>query len=291
MRLGIFAKTFAGNAPRPVLQAVRDAGYAATQYNMACSGLPSLPVEIPPAVADDIAAASGETGVRVAAISATYNMTHPDRARRAAGRASFAAIAGIARRAGSDLVTVCSGSCDPEDQWRHHPDNDAPEVWDEMVAEFREIVRIADRHRVLIGVEPELANVISSPARARKLIDLFPGGPIRIVFDAANLFEQEDAAEARAIIDEAAEMLGPDIALAHAKDRHANGDFATAGQGVIDWPRYLAALRRAGLDGALVTHGLGAEEAPGVARFLAGQIEAARIEATRIGATGIEAGR
>lgn len=56
-----------------------------------------------------------------------------------------------------------------------------------------------------------------------------------------------------------------------AKDRRADGAFATAGQGAIDWPHYRAALRRAGFEGALVTHGLDAAEAPEVARFLSRQ--------------------
>ena len=42
MRLGIFAKTFPGSAPSPVLRQARAAGFAAVQYNMACSGLPSM---------------------------------------------------------------------------------------------------------------------------------------------------------------------------------------------------------------------------------------------------------
>jgi sugar phosphate isomerase/epimerase len=238
---------------------------------MASSGLSSLPVEIPQAAAEAVAGAAAEAGVEIAAVSATYNMTHPDAAMRAAGRVSFAVIAGAAPRMGSRLVTVCSGSCDAGNQWRYHPDNETAAAWDAMVAEFREIVGIAERHGVLIGVEPELANIVSSPTKARRLLDLFPGGPIRIVLDAANLFEQEDASRAKAIIDAAVDLLGPDIGLAHAKDRHADGEFATAGQGVIDWPHYLAALRRVGFDGTLVTHGLQAAEARYVARFLAAQ--------------------
>ena len=47
------------------------------------------------------------------------------------------------------------------------------------------------------------------------------------------------------------------------------GGFATAGKGVVDFPHFIARLRAAGFDGDLVTHGLAAAEAPGVAAFLA----------------------
>jgi len=43
MRIGVFAKTFAGSDPRGVLAQVAGAGFTTTQYNMSCSGLASLP--------------------------------------------------------------------------------------------------------------------------------------------------------------------------------------------------------------------------------------------------------
>ena len=57
--------------------------------------------------------------------------------------------------------------------------------------------------------------------------------------------------------------------MAHAKDRAADGSFTAAGQGVIDFAHFIGCLGAAGFDGPLVTHGLSAAEAPGVARFLA----------------------
>ena len=58
--------------------------------------------------------------------------------------------------------------------------------------------------------------------------------------------------------------------MAHAKDRYADGRFATAGQGVVDFGDFIARLRGIGFDGPLVTHGLSAAEAPAVAAFLKG---------------------
>ena len=62
---------------------------------------------------------------------------------------------------------------------------------------------------------------------------------------------------------EAIDLLGDRIAMAHAKDRAADGSFTTVGKGVVDFPDFVARLRAAGFDGPLVTHGLTAEEAPG----------------------------
>ncbi|MDW6024369.1 sugar phosphate isomerase/epimerase [Mesorhizobium sp. BAC0120] len=275
MKLGIFAKTFAGTDPFDVLSAARQAGYRAVQYNMACSGLGPLPQDIPNDVASKIVEAADENGVEIAAVSATYNMIHPDAARREEGRRSFAAIAAAARRIGTRLVTVCTGSRDPEDQWRHHPDNAMFAAWRDMCAEFELLLPIAEKNDIFLGVEPELANVVNSALQALRLINTFGTNRIRIVLDPANLFEIETPERRHALVQEAVDLLGNAIALAHAKDRHPDGSFATAGKGVLDWDHYLGAVRKAGFEGALVTHGLAADEASAIAAFLAERIRAA----------------
>jgi sugar phosphate isomerase/epimerase len=77
MKIGIFAKTFPENTPLAVLSSAQRAGYECVQYNMACSGLSSLPTAISEEIADAVQVASEETGVAIAAVSATYNMIHP----------------------------------------------------------------------------------------------------------------------------------------------------------------------------------------------------------------------
>jgi sugar phosphate isomerase/epimerase len=273
MKLGIFAKTFAGDTPLTVLLQARAAGYESVQYNMACSGLSSLPLEVSEEAAEAIAAAGAETGVAIAAVSATYNMVHPDLVEREKGRRSFAAIAAAAGRMGTRLLTLCTGSRDPDNQWRYHPDNASPAAWEQMCSEFRLLLVVADKRDILLGVEPELANVISSAQRARELIDTFSNDRIRIVFDPANLFEVETPERQKILIEEALDLLGGSIALAHAKDRLSDGSFATAGAGVLDYSHYLTALERSGFRGDLITHGLGPGEAKGVAAFLKNKIE------------------
>jgi len=272
MRLGIFAKTFPGSAPMAVLSAARDAGYAAVQYNMSCSGLAALPLEIDREVAGAVAEASDQIGVPIAAVSATYNMIHADAAAREAGRRSFGAIASVAHRIGTRLLTVCSGTRDPADQWQYHPGNASPEAWHEMCSEFAHLLTIAETFDVDIGVEPELNNVVSSALLARQLIDDLGSDRIRIVLDPANLFEIESPEGRRRIIESAVDLLSDRIALAHAKDRRPDGRFAPAGQGVIDFSHYLSALKRAGFGGVLVTHGLAAAEASETAAFLKSQL-------------------
>jgi len=269
MKLGIFAKTFAGTDPLAVLQASRQAGYTAVQYNMACSGLAAMPDTLTQDQAAAVAQASATSGVAIAAVSGTYNMIHPDPAVRATGLRRLGVLIDHAAAMGTGMVTLCTGTRDAEDQWRHHPDNATPDAWRDLLEEMGRACALAEPKGIKLGIEPELANVIDGAAKARRLIDSLQSPALAIVLDPANLFEVEPLDRQRDILSHAVELLADRIAMAHAKDRDPAGGFVAAGKGVVDFPHFLNCLRSAGFDGDLVTHGLTAEEAPGVAAFLA----------------------
>ena len=273
MKIGVFAKTFPGTAPDRVLASCQEAGFQSAQYNMACSGLGSLPESISVEDAKAVAGASAAAGVAIAAISATYNMTDPNPKRRMAGRKSFAAIASRAKLMGTWLLTVCSGSLDPDDQWRRHRANDTPEAWADMCREFEILLENAEDHDILIGVEPEHANIVSSAVKAGHLLKVFSGSRIRIVLDPANLLEHVVADRQHAILDEAMDLLGSAVALVHVKDRDAGGRVVAAGKGIVNWRQYLCGLKSIGFDGHLVAHGMSAAEAPQVAVYLKSELE------------------
>ena len=272
MQIGIFAKTFAVTGAVPVLKAVGDAGYGVAQFNMACVGLPSMPESISSAMTGEIAKASTATGVAIAAVSGTYNMIHPDPAMRADGLNRLAAIIRAAPLMGTRLVTLCTGTRDPQDQWKHHPENSSTGAWRDLLEELAKAVRLAEENGVDLGIEPELANVISSAEQAHRLISEMQSPRLRIVLDPANLFEIATVDESRAFIARAVDILGGRIVMAHAKDRRADSGFVAAGKGRIDFPHFIGCLRSAGFDGPLVTHGLHEDEAAGVAAFLRGII-------------------
>ncbi len=179
-----------------------------------------------------------------------------------------------------DLLTLCTGTRDPDDQWRHHRDNDTPEAWRDLLASMEIALAIAGENDVDLGIEPERANVVDSAARARQLLNDIASPRLKIVIDPANLVETEPADEKRRIIAEAIDSLGDRIVMAHAKDRTEDGAFVTAGRGVLDYPHYLRQLKAIGFDGPLITHGLSEAEAPQTARFLQSAMAAAGIADT-----------
>jgi sugar phosphate isomerase/epimerase len=268
MRIGIFAKTFAAKSALASLAAVKRAGFDCAQFNLSCLGLPTLPEAIGPEIAGEIVAASRATGVAIPAISGTYNLIDPDINARASGLRRLGGLIAAAPALGAGLVTLCTGTRDPHDMWRRHPDNQTPEAWAEARDELTKALRFAEAAGVDLGVEPELANIVDSAAAARRMADEVGSPRFRIVLDPANLVEVATPEKRREIVEWAIDLLADRIALAHAKDRDAAGGFVAAGRGVIDFRHFIRALRRAGFDGPLIAHGLAEAEAPGVAAYL-----------------------
>jgi sugar phosphate isomerase/epimerase len=268
MRLGIFARTFPGTDPASVLASAAAAGYSCTQYNMACSGLPSMPDSISARQVTRVAEASAGTGVAIVAVSGTYNMIHPDPRTRADGHRRLEVLAASCAGLSTALITLCTGTRDPVDQWKWHPDNDTQAVWHDLLTAMEAAISIADRHNVDLGIEPELGNVVNSAKKARRLIDTVKSRRLKVVIDPANLFEVATLEQQRDLVSAAIDLLADRIVLAHAKDRTRDGRFTTAGKGVLDYAHYIERLRSAGFAGSVVTHDLSAQEAGGVAAFL-----------------------
>jgi sugar phosphate isomerase/epimerase len=275
VRLGIFAKTFAGNSPGEVLRAAAAAGFSAVQYNMACSGLTSMPDNIPTAVARDVEESAAKNGIAIAALSGTYNMIHPDPAVRSKGHDRLGTLAAATRGMKTNLITLCTGTRDPDDQWRDHRENRSAGAWKDLLGSMEVAIGIADEYDIYLGVEPELANVIHSAASARRLLDELRSPRVKVILDPANLFETATHEEQRRLVAQAVDLLADSIMMGHAKDRSIAGGFASAGRGVLDYPHYFACMRRIGFDGTIVTHGLSASDASEVASFLRTQLETA----------------
>nr|MBX2821769.1 sugar phosphate isomerase/epimerase [Rhodothermaceae bacterium] len=237
-------------------------------YNMACSGLPAMPDDVPQDAVDAIKNAAAAHAVSLVGVSGTFNMIHPDVSIREAGLRRLKVLAQAAKAMDIPLITLCTGTRDPEDKWREHPDNDLPDAWVDLCTSMEEALEIADEYDILLGIEPELANVVNSTVKARRLMNEMASSRLRIVFDPANLFEITPAEEQRRLIEEGLDLLAGHVIMAHAKDRKSDGSFCAAGQGVIDFEHYINTLKSHGYDGPIVLHGLGAGDVRECTQFL-----------------------
>ena len=272
MRPGVFARTFARPSPEGVFDALASHGLRETQFNMSVVRLSPLPEEIDSALTDRVRVAAAERRIALVAVSGTFNMIHPDEEVRRDGLRRLGVLAGACDRLGTSTVTLCTGTRDPEDMWRWHQDNARPEAWRDLLATMQEALETAEEYGVTLAFEPEAANVVDSAAKGRRLLDEMRSPRLRVVMDAANLFDAKDPtrrlSRSEEILEEAFELLGGDLLLAHAKDVNGSGEVVAVGKGDLDYDLYLKYLNEVGYRGPLIMHGLAEEEVEGSLAFL-----------------------
>lgn len=279
MPVGIFAKTFPRGSVEDVLGAVAAHGIRSVQFNMACAGVSSMPDTIDPTLAGRIARACASQGIHMAAVSGTFNVIHPDDAQREAGLRRLDVLASACNALGTRVITMSTGTRDPEDMWRRHYDNDTPGAWRDLCTAMERAVQIAERHNVTLAFEPEVSNVVDTAAKGRRLLNEIQSPRMRVVIDGANLFHAGELPRMREILDEAFDLLGDAIVLAHAKDLSHDGDAGheAAGTGLLDYDRYIALLDRIGYKGPLILHNLTEAQVPEAVTFLQSKLDYRRL--------------
>jgi len=275
MRLGIFAKTFVRPTLEATLDAVRLYGLDCVQFNLACADLPTLPEKIDSGLRKRIRGALRERQISMAAISGTFNMAHPEESVRRDGLKKLLTLAEACRSFGTRIITLCTGSRDPVDMWRRHPDNDSTDAWMDLLITMTEANVIGKIANVTLALEPEVGNIVDSAKKARRLLDQIRSPCLKVVIDPANLFHEGELKRQHEILDEAFELLGNDIVLAHAKDLTRDGEagHAAAGTGLLDYDYYLSLLASNGYDGPLILHGLRETEVRESAAFVRGKLD------------------
>jgi sugar phosphate isomerase/epimerase len=277
MQIGIFTRVFIRPTLAETLDAARSHGIRHVQFSLSDAGLPDLPEEITGETAVMIRRAFVERGVDMSAVSGTFNMIHPDEGQRNSGLRRLEVLAKSCGELGTSVITLCTGTRNTDSMWRPHPENSSPEAWVDLLRSMESAARIAEAAGVTLAFEPEVSNVVDTAARARRLMDEIGSDRLKVCMDGANLYPKGELKRMGEILDEAFDLLGGDIALAHGKDLDRDGEAGhlAAGTGLLDYDRYLSLLHRAGYTGPVVLHSLTEEQVPGCVAFLRDKLAAA----------------
>jgi len=270
VQIGILLGTFGGGTLETRLDAMKACGLDCAQVSMDCAGLPAMPDQISPELAGRIRREAAARGIRIASLQGTFNMSHPDAEHRRTGLRRLRVLAEACPQMGTGKIHLCTGTRDRDNMWRRHPDNDLPETWRDMVACVREAAEMARQAGVVLAFEPEVNNVVDSARKARRLLDEIGSPHLKVTMDPANIFHTGELPRMSEMLEEAFALLGKDVVLAHAKDLDHDGDAGhkAAGQGRLDYDRYVSLLHQHGFKGPLLLHGLSEAQVPGCVAFL-----------------------
>jgi sugar phosphate isomerase/epimerase len=272
IELGIFARTFSGTL-HEVFKSVQDAGLKTIQFNFSIAGLPSMPDAVDETTKNRIRTALHETPLKIEAVSGTFNMIHPDRNKRIDGLRRLRIIAEQCKWLDTKLITLCTGTRNTTDKWKADPENNTKEAWYDLRETLELALVIAEEFDLYLGVEPETANVINTIDKAFNLLKEVNSPHLKIVFDPANIFENESPDEIKKRIEYGLDVLGEHIISTHAKDRDQNGNVVAAGKGVLPYQNFLQGLKKINYQGNLIIHGLDATEVQDCVIYIRRQLE------------------
>ncbi|MBV8484431.1 MAG: sugar phosphate isomerase/epimerase [Verrucomicrobia bacterium] len=261
--LGLLSPEFPAVSLHVNLDAIAVTSATGVQFDLISAVGQSFPAELSDHTLEAITEGFSRRHLKLAALSGTYNMIDPDQQARSVGAEGLYRLIAWAPRLGAEVVTLCTGSRDPKSMWRKHPGNDSPEAWSDLLVQIERAVKVAEEYGVTLGVEPEIGNTVNSVQKARRLLDEVRSSRLKIVMDGANVFQRGQLPNMRKVLEEAFDLLGSDIALAHAKDLDKDGEAGhlAAGRGRLDYPYYLELLRKSGFDGTIILHALQPAEA------------------------------
>ena len=241
-------------------EAVQFAFSSISETDFVPDGLIEIPADIPVSAIRAVTANSEACGIPVEVINGTFNMAHPDRAVREEGIRRFEILCRAAAELGAKYISLCSGTRNADHLWSPHPDNDTQEAWNDMLNTVSRCTKIAETYGITLAVESEASNIISTPERARRLMDTVGSPNLKMILDCANLFHAGEAHKenVREILEHAFALYGNDIVLAHGKDiREGDGiDFCGTGLGIVDFAYTAALLEQYDFTGNMFLHGI-----------------------------------
>ena len=142
----------------------------------------------------------------------------------------------FASHLGCGVVGTETGA--PNEEYKHEPACHTEEALQLFIQNLRPIVEYAEKMGVIFAIEPVWKHIVCNPARARRVLDEINSPNLQIILDPVNLLDISNYQDQVAIVEEAIELLGKDVAVVHIKDyvvKDGKLDSVAAGTGMMNY--------------------------------------------------------
>ena len=250
MNIGIRLHDTAGSTLEEHLKSAREQGFSCAHIALSKT-IPGFSMKDAPALLTDSLAAEvrallDKYGMECAVLGCYLNLATPDEAELANTLASYKAHLHFARAIGARVVGTETGA--PNTAYAT-----CPECWTEeslqlFIDRLRPVVRYAEEAGSIIAIEPVCRHIVSTPERARRVLDAIDSPALQIILDAVNLLTLDNYPRYDELIDESVRLFGDRIRVLHMKDFHivpgmADVQSIACGTGCMNYTRLLSLAR------------------------------------------------
>ena len=250
MNIGIRLHDTAGSTLEEHLKSAHEQGFSCAHIALSKT-IPGFSMKDAPALLTDSLAAEvrallDKYGMECAVLGCYLNLATPDEAELANTLASYKAHLHFARAIGARVVGTETGA--PNTAYAT-----CPECWTEeslqlFIDRLRPVVRYAEEAGSIIAIEPVCRHIVSTPERARRVLDAIDSPALQIILDAVNLLTLDNYSRYDELIDESVRLFGDRIRVLHMKDFHivpgmADVQSIACGTGCMNYTRLLSLAR------------------------------------------------
>jgi len=183
-------------------------------------------------------------GVDIAVLGCYKNLAHPDIEEVKKLQKLYVAHLRMAAILGCSVVGTETGA--PNAPYTYEPLCHTEAALQAFLRGVVPVVEAAENLGVLFAIEPVWNHIVWNPKIARRVLDEIASPNLRIIFDPVNLLSIENYEERESVIDEAMDLLAPEIEVVHLKDfRIDDGKMTSiaAGTGMMKYDKILKFLK------------------------------------------------
>lgn len=195
------------------------------------SEFPTTDEALTPGLAMYIKNVFARNHVDIAVLGCYLNLANPDPEKLRQITHRYMAHIRFASWMGCGVVGTETGA--PNETYTYVPECHGEEALKTFIANLRPVVKYAEQMGVVMAIEPVWKHIVCNPARARRVLDEIASPNLQIILDPVNLLDISNYRDQTAIVEEAVEALGEDVAMVHLKDFVAeDGKLTSVGAGL-----------------------------------------------------------
>ena len=179
-------------------------------------------------------------GLDVAVLGCYLNLAHPDPEKLKEIQSRYYGHLRVASILGASVVGTETGA--PNAEYKLDANTHTDAALDAFIRGLAPVVECAEHYGVTMAIEPVWNHIVYNADRAVKVLRAIQSHNIRIILDPVNLLYAGNADDKDAVIADAIDKLGEDVAVVHLKDFVREGDklkSIAAGTGEMDYGRIL----------------------------------------------------
>ncbi len=207
------------------------------------------PTLLTQALADQVSEAHRKAGLSCAVLGCYLNLADPDEESRQRTQEIYRAHLRFAPMIGAGVVGT-ETYANPKSRFARPPQEDE-DAFRLFLSSLKTVIRFAEEAGAVLAVEPVWSHIISTPARAERMLEEIHSDHLKIILDAVNLLSPAGTAHADEIIAEAIRRLGDQVRVLHMKDYtlspEGTVEASACGTGAMRYERLLSFARSGNL--------------------------------------------